>query len=101
MPPRIRIEVEGMVHKIVHQIRQHSDEVGAAVEQAVAEVVNNFDFPAFIHTKAQHMLRGAVESAVNRSIQKAMNNPEVRDLLDNTVTNLLIESLTGESSDEE
>ena len=60
----LRMTVEGMRHDIVQHLSQHRVDMSEQIEEAIGEVIGNFDFKAAVKAEAAKVLNKMVSDTV-------------------------------------
>lgn len=62
MPPRIRLEVEGMRHQVMHHLQQYHTQVEEAVDKQVQAAIENFNFEAAVSEAVHKILQDSIKA---------------------------------------
>lgn len=62
--PRIRIELEGVKHQIVHHFSSYNDEVEKAIEGQLETAIRNFPFEETVLQLSRAVISDAIKDAL-------------------------------------
>ncbi len=85
--PRVRIELEGMKHQILHAFASHNDEVERAIEQQLTTVIEHFPFEQTV----KDLSREVISSAIKEALEYYFKYGEGREVIRKAVTDKLDE----------
>ncbi len=85
--PRVRIELDGMKHQIVHAFASHNDETEKAIEEQLTVAIKNFPFEETI----RDLSREVISSAIKDALEHYFKYGEGREVIRKAVTDKLDE----------
>ena len=90
---RIRLEVEGMRHQVIHAFGAHQDEMKEIVEDRLTSVLDNWRIDNEVDDAISAELARTVKGIIEEEVKALLGSNEVRDALQVAVAASLTEAL--------
>lgn len=64
--PRVRIEIEGMKHQVLHAFESYNRDVERMIKEKLENAIANYPFEAEIEKISEEVISEAIQSALER-----------------------------------